>query len=154
MQSKDLTPHVSAHMTPLQETLLQIFVPGAIVSAGVAFIAGRARGWAVPLVLCGLSVLIFWVTFFLGLDLGYRAWQSMPDPPDAAYSDASPSGVLIAGWVPGGIYASFWYGLSWLVRLFVWKPRVLQAELVTDALEEGIGPRAVETGNAYQTPGS
>ena len=154
MQSKDLTPHVSAHMTPLQETLLQIFVPGAIVSAGVAFIAGRARGWAVPLVLCGLSVLIFWVTFFLGLDLGYRAWQSMPDPPDAAYSDASPSGVLIAGWVPGGIYASFWFGLSWLVRLFVWKPRVLLAELVTDSLEEGIEPRAVETGNAYQTPGS
>ena len=139
-------------MTPLQETLLQIFVPGAIVSAGVAFIAGRARGWAVPLVLCGLSVLIFWVTFFLGLDLGYRAWQSMPDPPDAAYSDVSPSGVLIAGWVPGGIYASFWYGLSWLVRFCL--ETSTAGRVVTDSLEEGIGPRAVETGNAYQTPGS
>ena len=139
-------------MTPLQEMFITIFGGGAVFSALLAFIAGRLSGWLLPLVLFCLSVLCFWISLFLGLDLGYRAWQAMPNPPDAAYSDASPSGALIAGWIPGVGYVSFWFGLSWLIRLFVWKPKVLQGIVVEQSEHAGALSAALETGNAYQPP--
>ena len=139
-------------MTPLQEMFITIFGGGAVFSALLAFIAGRLSGWLLPLVLFCLSVLSFWISLFLGLDLGYRAWQAMPNPPDAAYSDASPSGALIAGWIPGVAYAFCWFGLSWLVRLVLWKPKVLQAILVEQSQHADAQSAALETGNAYQPP--
>jgi hypothetical protein len=139
-------------VTPLQETFITIFGGGATLSALLAFIAGRLSGWLFPLLLFGLSVLCFWISLFLGLDLGYRAWQAMPNPPDAAYSDSSPSGAMIAGWIPGVGYVSFWFGLSWLIRLFVWKPKVLQGIVVEQSEHAGALSTALETGNAYQPP--
>lgn len=139
-------------MTPLQETFITIFGGGATLSALLALIAGRLSGWLFPLLLFGLSVLSFWISLFLGLDLGYRAWQAMPNPPSAAYSDSSPAGAMIAGWIPGVGYVSFWFGLSWLIRLFVWKPRVLQGIVVEQSEHAGTLSTALETGNAYQPP--
>ncbi|MDB4338476.1 hypothetical protein OAH34_00960 [bacterium] len=141
-------------MTPLQETFYSILGVGALVSAVLAFIAGRLSGHVVPLILLGVSVLIFWMSLLFGADLGYRAWQSIPNPPAEAFNDASPAFFMIGGWIPGGAYVSYWYGLSWLVRLYVWKPRVLDA-ILADESNGGDGDSAsVETGNAYQPPKS
>ena len=54
---------------------------------------------------------------FLGSDMGYRAWQQIPNPRDEAYSNAAPAGLLIFGWIPGGMFCALVFGLNWLIRL-------------------------------------
>ena len=54
---------------------------------------------------------------FLGSDMGHRAWQQIPNPRDEAYSNAAPAGLLIFGWIPGGMFCALVFGLNWLIRL-------------------------------------
>jgi hypothetical protein len=139
-------------MTPLEVMFIPIFGSAAIVSAVLAFIGGRMSGWVGPLILLCISAFVCWVGLFLGLDIGYRVWQSAPNPEPAAYSDAGPSGALIFGWLPGGIFASFWFGISRLIKMFVWKPRVLDAIVMDEGHLGERSSQSVESGNAYQPP--
>lgn len=88
-------------MTPLEEIFIRIFGLGAWVSAILAFVAGRLSGSVLPVILLSVSVFGFWLSLLFGADLGYRAWQLMPNPPAEAYSDSSLALFLIAGWIPG-----------------------------------------------------
>ena len=139
-------------MTPLEVMFIPIFGSAAFVSAVLAFIGGRMSGWVGPIVLLCISAFVCWAGLFLGLDIGYRVWQSTPNPEPAAFSDAGPSGVLIFGWLPGGIFASFWFSISWLIKMFVWKPRVLEAVVMDEGHVAERSAHSVETGNAYQPP--
>jgi hypothetical protein len=140
-------------MTPLQEIFIPIFGVGASVSAVLAFIGGRVSGIVVPLVLLCLSALVCWLALFLGLEIGYQVWQSGPDVPPEAFSDTAPMGALLAGWIPGGFFACFWFGVSWLIKKFIWKPKTVLLD--SDHTSMGyLDAELVETGNAYQPPAS
>ena len=90
----------------------------------MATAAAWSRGFLIPLILLPISVLSFWSTSFLGSDMGFlgsdmghRAWQQIPNPRDKAYSNAAPAGLLIFGWIPGGMFCALVFGLNWLIRL-------------------------------------
>jgi len=134
-------------MTPYDETFVPIFLLGCVIAAAVSLVAGCMRGCAWPGVFLVVGVLAFWLAVFIGSDMGYRAWQSMPDPPREAFSDASVLGALVFGWIPGGMFCLTIFGLvrriKWLLHwanpdVFPKKPKPI--------------PPAVETGNPYQGP--
>ena len=103
--------------SPYDGVFWPIFGGGLALAFVMATAAAWSRGFLIPLILLPISVLSFWITIFLGSDLGYRAWQQIPNPPDEAYSDAAPAGLLILGWIPGGMFCSLVFGLNWLIRL-------------------------------------
>ncbi|MEC9149347.1 MAG: hypothetical protein VX470_10920 [Planctomycetota bacterium] len=103
--------------SPYDGVFWPIFGGGLALSFVMATAAAWSRGFLIPLILLLISVLSFWTTIFLGSDLGYRAWQQIPNPPDEAYSDAAPAGLLTLGWIPGGMFCSLVFGLNWLIRL-------------------------------------
>ena len=134
-------------MTPYHETFLPIFLLGCVIAAVASLLAGRMSGCAGPGALLGVGVLAFWSAVFIGSDLGYRAWQSMPDPPEEAFSDASAAGALVFGWLPGGMFCLAVFalvrGIRWLLN---WaNPDVFPREVKP-------APPPVETGNPYQGP--
>ena len=75
----------------------------------------RFRIW-VQLGVIAFGILLIWAGLFFGSELGYRSWQSMPDPPDEAFADTAPMGFLIGGWVPGIMATLSWWGALLLVR--------------------------------------
>ncbi len=98
-------------MTPYHTSFVPFFLTGCLIAAIVSFLAGRSSGCFWPGLLLSVGTLAFWAAIFFGADLGYRAWQSMPDPPDEAFSDASVLGALVLGWLPGGIFCLTIFGL-------------------------------------------
>lgn len=103
-------------MTPYHETFLPIFLLGCFIAAVASFFAGRISGCIWPSALLLIGVLAIWSALFVGSDLGYRAWQSMPNPPREAFSDASVVGSLLFGWFPGGIFCLTVFGLVRAMR--------------------------------------
>ena len=107
-------------MTPYDETFLAIFFLGCVVAAVPSFLAGCMPGssWSGGLLITG--VLAFWAAVITASVMGYRDWQSMPDAPSEAFSDASASGALLFGWLPAGIFCLSVSGLArgarWLLH--------------------------------------
>jgi hypothetical protein len=139
-------------ITPYYTTFLPIFLVGcaiAAIAAIAAFVAGRMSGWVWPLALLAIGVIAFWVAIFFGADMGFRAWQSMPDPPPEAFSDASVVGMLVAGWVPGGMFCLTIFGL---VRGLPWLLNRSNRDVEPSKLTSVTAHN--ETGNPYQGPNS
>ena len=140
-------------MTPYQELFIPIFFLGCFTAGTVSFIAGWMSGYIWPAVLLVIGILLFWIGLVLASELGYRAWQSMPDPPPEAFSDTSAMGAWILGWLPGGVFCFTIFGLvrglKWLLR---WANPDLFAGDSSPATEPTAKP--VETGNPYQGPNS
>jgi len=137
------------HMTPYHEYFLPIFLLGCSIAAIASFFAGRMSACLVPGVLLTIGVVVLWAAMFIGSDLGYRAWQSMPDAPDEAFSDASAVGALVLGWLPAGVFCLTVFGLVRVLRrLWRWA--------IPDASPQIAMPDSnpVETGNPYQGPGA
>ena len=112
--------HVVDDMTSYDETFMAIFSLGCVLAAVPSFLAGVMRGSTWPGVLLVTGVLAFWAAFFIASDMGYRVWQSMPDAPSEAFSDASASGALLLGWFPAGVFCftvfGFARGTRWLLH--------------------------------------
>ena len=104
-------------MTPYHEYFLPIFLAGCLIAAVTSFVAGWMSGYVWPAVLLTLGVVAFWFAAFIGADIGYRAWQSIPDPPKEAFSDASVLGALVLGWLPGTVFCLTIFAM---VRGFRW----------------------------------
>lgn len=100
-----------------------------------------------PGILLVVGVLAFWAGVFIGSDLGYRAWQTMPNPPEEAFSDASALGALVFGWLPGGIFCLAIFGL---VRGIRWLLHWANPDEFPDSSTPT--PQPIETGNPYQGP--
>ena len=82
---------------------LSVGVVAALLAAGLA--AWNRSWWGrIPLLFVG--ALSSWVGLFLGSEMYYRVWQAMPDPPDEAFADTAPLGVLLGGWLPGGLFVA------------------------------------------------
>jgi hypothetical protein len=50
--------------------------------------------------LLAAAILPLWIAMFIAADSGYRAWQSIPNAPEEAFSDTGPIFLLLAGWLP------------------------------------------------------
>ena len=89
---------------------------------GIGLLGGAASGvlaawnlswWGrLPLFLCGL--LATWAGLALGVDKYFRVWQSMPNAPDEAYSDAGAMVPLLIGWMPGGLFVGIVFAIAML----------------------------------------
>lgn len=131
-------------MTPYDEVFFPIFGIGCFVAFVASFAAACVRGIALPIILLMIGVVAFWGALFLGSDLGYRAWQSIDDPPSEAFADTAPMGALIAGWLPGGVFCVFVYGPIRLIRFFLRRP---------ESTIERSEVMPTESSNPYQSPG-
>lgn len=134
-------------MTPYHEYFIPIFLLGCLLAAIASFFAGRMSGCILPGTLLMIGVLAFWSALFVGSDLGYRAWQSMPDPPEEAFSDASALGALVFGWFPGGLFCLTIFAL---VRAGRWLLHWANPDVFPK--DSKPAQKSVETGNPYQTP--
>ena len=84
-------------------TCLAVGVIAALLAAG--FAAWNRSWWGrIPLLFVG--ALSGWAGLFLGSEMYYRVWQMMPHPPEEAYADTAPFGVLLGGWFPGGLFVA------------------------------------------------
>jgi len=139
----------SFKLTPYHEVFFPILLLGCLIAGGLSLVAGTRSGCLLPgfLLLCG--TVVFWAALFIGSDMGYRAWQSMPDPPDEAFSDASVLGAVVLGWFPGLLFCSAVFGV---VRGFRWLLHWANPD-VFPGNEQRPGP-VTETGNPYQSPHS
>lgn len=90
-------------MTPFDLYFRTIFGGGCLLATVVSLIAAGRRGLKAVAILSA-AIGIFWFSLFLGADLGYRAWQSVPNPPKAAFADSMPAGALFMGWIPGTVF--------------------------------------------------
>ena len=88
----------------------------------LCIVAGWMRGWIVAGFLVAFSILMLWAGLFLGMELGYRAWQAMPDPPDEAFADIAPVGALVFGWVPSGMFCGFVFAIVRIMSLKMRSP--------------------------------
>ena len=93
----------------LREALWVLFTYGwpyvacalAISTVMVVWGSRRVRRGSRKTVLTA-AILVLWLALILGVETGYHAWQSTPNPPEEAFSDTGgPFVVLFLGWLPG-----------------------------------------------------
>lgn len=112
---------VREDMTPYDKIFLATFVLGCIVAGVPAFLAGCMYRSSWSGLLLAIGVVAFWATLVIGSVMGYRAWQSMPDAPLEAFNDASASGALLFGWLPGVVFSFIGFGFGRAARwLLYW----------------------------------
>lgn len=134
-------------MTAYHQVFYPIFAAGCAIAALASVFAARKSGCFLPGALLVVGTVAFWAALFIGADLGYRAWQSIPNPPDKAFSDASVVGALLIGWIPGGVFCG-------VVFVFVRVAGYLCSN-GESLSESGLTESApVETRNPYQAPQS
>jgi hypothetical protein len=139
-------------MTPYHETFLPIFLLGCLFAGAASVFAGRRRGCLLPTALLGAGVIAFWIALFVGVDLGYRAWQAMADPPGEAFSDAAALGALLLGWFPGAIFCvTIFFGVRGVRRVAGWANFQEASAADASGAAASAGP-PVESGNPYQGP--
>ena len=92
---------------------------GGIVTA---LLAAWNRSWwgRAPLLFSGF--LCIWSGLALGVDKYFRVWQSMPNAPDSAYSDAGAMVPFLVGWIPGGLIVGVVFGLTLFVLMHCQRP--------------------------------
>ena len=102
-------------LNPYHASLLLYGGSALLVVLGLILVARWRFGLWVQLVAVALGILLLWAGLFFGAELGYRSWQSMPDPPDEAFADTAPIGFFLAGWLPAGVLTIGWWGLLMLI---------------------------------------
>ena len=137
-------------MTVFHEYFYAIFGSGLVLAAIASIIAGFSRGIAIPIITLIFGVLAFWASLFLGSEIGYQQWQSMPNPPDEAFADTMPMGALIAGWAPGAFFCGLVFGVSRLLA-FAFRRKEPNAPMTELERKSRLHPEQ-ETGNPYQPP--
>lgn len=76
-------------------------VPGLIVSAGMVVWGSRRTERRLRVSALVAATLVLWLAVVAGVEYGYSAWQSIPNPPAEAFSDTGgPAVVLLLGWLP------------------------------------------------------
>ena len=123
-------------MTTFDEHFYPIFGVGC----AVAILASLVAGWA-PRIYIMIPALLFriiacWGGLFLGAEIGYREWQSLPDPPPEAFADTFPMGAMLAGWLPAGALCLFVFGITITIKLTLFQrgsTEIVEAEGIPDS---------------------
>lgn len=76
---------------------------GSAISLVLVAWASRRIRPGVRIAALAAAVLVLWIALFVSAEVGYSAWQGIPDPPDEAFSDTGPIFMLIMGWFPSVI---------------------------------------------------
>ena len=132
-------------MTPYHEYFYPIFGAGIAIATIASLVAGWTSGRVLAVVSLAMGGLIFWGGLVIGSEVGYYAWQSMPNPPTEAFSDTSAMGALFLGWLPAGIYCGCIFGFTKLAKYLLSRGASGGSGVETHSLP-------VETGNPYQVP--
>ena len=114
--AKQFSLRPDCYMTPYLEHFLPAFSVGCLIASVASLLASRFSGFALPALLIFVGTIAFWAGLAIGSDAGYRGWQSIPDPPREAFSDASAAGAMLFGWIPGTIYCLVVYGIGEGIR--------------------------------------
>jgi hypothetical protein len=105
-------------MTVYDQIFYPIFGSGLSVAIFLSYLAARKSGWMVPALLLLVGIVTFWASLFIGLDIAYRAWQTIPNPPPEAYADPEPAFAFVLGWIPGTLFCGLVFGLVRLTGYF------------------------------------
>jgi len=84
---------------------------GLAIAIFIVIAGSRSSVTAIRLGLLAIAILALWVSSVISVEVGYSLWQSMPDPPDDAFSDTGAIFWLIAGWLPSGLLLGGLYRL-------------------------------------------
>ncbi len=101
-------------MTPFEQYFRPIFGTACGIAFMLSMIAAGRRD-VMRLLLPGLASGICWGGLFLGLDQGYAAWQSISEPPPAAFEDQLTGLAMLLGWLPAAVFVAFSYLLGRIV---------------------------------------
>ena len=97
---------------------LKYTVCGLAVSSLMVLWGSRCvqRGWRIAFL--GVAIIVLWFAMFAAVELGYRAWQCIPNPPEDAYSDTGgPFFILFLGWLPSMVIL----GIEYLLLRLCWR---------------------------------
>ena len=64
------------------------------------------------LAVLAVATLVLWIAIVVGTEVGYVTWQSLPNPPDEAFSDSGgPFVSLFLGWAPSLFFLGIVYAI-------------------------------------------
>ena len=79
----------------------QYLAYGLAISSVMVILGSRRVSRRAGMVILAAATFVLWIALFIGVDSGYRAWQSIPNPPLEAFSDTDgPFSVMFLGWFP------------------------------------------------------
>lgn len=74
---------------------------GLALSAALVVWGSRRKQMRSRMAVLAAAILLLWIALTVGVEYGYNALQSIPNPPDAAFSDTGgPFFMLFLGWLP------------------------------------------------------
>jgi len=111
-----------------REVLYTYLAVGALVAL-LSLCLGAFRFRVIGKIVCLLlATIALWMGLFLGVHMGYGAWQGLPDPGDKAFADgAKLTGALMFGWMPAGIVCVVVWGLLLLGKKLFGRRPALEA---------------------------
>ena len=134
-------------MTAYDQVFYPIFGLACAIAFIASFFAARKSGCVVPAALLVVGMVAFWAGLLIGIAKGYRAWQSIPKPPDEAFYDGEKVWALFFGWLPGAVFCGSVFGFIRLVGYLL--SRGTSNSHPTEPVS-----KPVETNNPYQSPPS
>ena len=98
-------------------TYVAVSAVGALGLLSLGVLRFRAAGQALALLLATLAL---WSGLYLGVHMGYGAWQRLPDAGSDAFADgADLTGAFMFGWLPAAVLCSAMLALLHLAKRFL-----------------------------------
>lgn len=92
-----------------RDVFLVVFAIPCIVSILLSYLAAKSKR-DTQRALCFIgAIFFFWAGLALASDLGFRAWQSIPDAPPEAFNDSGPAAAMLMGWLPATVFCFLIY---------------------------------------------
>ncbi len=76
-------------------------VCGLAISSVIVIWGSRRASRPSRMTMLAAATFVLWFALIVGVEYGYHAWQSIPNPPEQAFSDTGGPGItLLLGWLP------------------------------------------------------
>ena len=92
------------------------FLLGCIPAGLCLFVGSGYRSQVTRGLFLGVSIHLMWGGYFMGIERGYSIWQSLPNPPEEAFSDTHAAAGLFLGWLPSLVFLGCLHALLIRVR--------------------------------------
>jgi len=91
---------------------------GLVISSAMIIWGSRRVRRSSRKAVLAAAVVVLWLALIVGVETGYHAWQSIPNPPEEAFSDTGgPFVVLFLGWLPSLVVL----GIEHLLLRLCWR---------------------------------